>query len=94
MAVRIVEHEISVVISDDEEPDEMIIDFESLPSIGVTSENEGHEKPNERNFGSQSRPVGNISPVCCFSSDDEIGCMDVEEISSPPLRYVLVCIVY
>ena len=57
MAVCIVEHEISVVISDDEESDEMIIDFEILPSIGVTSKNEGHEKPDERNFGSQSRPV-------------------------------------
>ena len=27
MAVRIVEHEKSVVISDDKEPDEMIIDY-------------------------------------------------------------------
>ena len=63
----------------------MIIDFESLPSIGVTSENEGHEKPNERNFGSQSRPVGNISPVCCFSSGDEIGCLVVEDTTSVPI---------
>ena len=70
MAVLIVEHEISVVISDDEEPDEIIIDFTLV----------SHLKTKDT-FGSQSRPVGSISPVCCFSSDDEIGCLDVEDIS-------------
>ena len=51
MAVRSLNMKYLVVISDDEEPDEMIIYFESF-----ASENEVHEKPDEKNFGSQSGP--------------------------------------